>query len=315
MASSSLSQEDVDHDLEVQCSRRSRIRTARAVTRTAAPLAVRDLSAPDCELGSLALECDHDASPKPRAKDKRCPRPNHANKCKAQRERRKLREKRRSTGVVHLQSTESTGGSTGEEEELLNMSAETRRNTTLNEVLHQQQDGPSISSSAVPPGGGGGTTMAGTGAFQESRPFGRPCKCRNNKSPSDLDADDEDNQEYDSAVTQSDGGNLSSQGSAQPPLLPSSSIVRGVADWEDTTGDNRESLHRALGEAERVQEEVRRLVQLLKEKELRIHSLERRVLTLAKELNEVTAENRELREMNSALLDGVPLAMQPPAKE
>ncbi|KAH7939913.1 hypothetical protein HPB52_019234 [Rhipicephalus sanguineus] len=33
------------------------------------------------------------------------------------------------------------------------------------------------------------------------------------------------------------------------------------------------------------------------------------------ELNEVTAENRELREMNSALLDGVPLAMQPPAKE
>ncbi|KAL3210479.1 hypothetical protein MRX96_008721 [Rhipicephalus microplus] len=280
MASSSLSQEDVDHDLEVQCSRRSRIRTARAVTRTAAPLAVRDLSAPDCELGSLALECDHDASPKPRAKDKRCPRPNHANKCKAQRERRKLREKRRSTGVVHLQSTESTGGSTGEEEELLNMSAETRRNTTLN----------------------------------ESRPFGRPCKCRNNKSPSDLDADDEDNQDYDSAVNQSDGGNLSSHGSAhQPSLLPSSSIMR--SEWEDNTGVNREALHRALGEAERVQEEVRRLVQLLKEKELRIHSLERRVLGLAKELNEVTAENRELREMNSALLDGVPLAMQPPAKE
>ncbi|XP_077494979.1 uncharacterized protein LOC144105749 isoform X2 [Amblyomma americanum] len=37
-------------------------------------------------------------------------------------------------------------------------------------------------------------------------------------------------------------------------------------------------------EAERVQEEVRRLVQLLKEKELRIHSLERRVLTMAKAL-------------------------------
>lgn len=107
MASSSLSQEDVDHDLEVQCSRRSRIRTARAVTRTAAPLSTRDLSAPDCELGSLALDCgDHDASPKPRAKDKRSLRPVHANKCKAQRERRKLREKRRSTGVVHLQSTE-----------------------------------------------------------------------------------------------------------------------------------------------------------------------------------------------------------------
>lgn len=35
-----------------------------------------------------------------------------------QRDRRKLREKRRSTGVVHLASTESTGGSTtGDDEE------------------------------------------------------------------------------------------------------------------------------------------------------------------------------------------------------
>ncbi|KAK8772532.1 hypothetical protein V5799_024223 [Amblyomma americanum] len=163
MASSSLSQEDVDHDLEVQCSRRSRIRTARAATRTAAPLAVRDPSAPDCE----ALECDHDASPKPRPKDKRCPRPPN-NKCKAQRERRKLREKRRSTGVVHLQSTESTGGSTGEEEELLSMSAETRRNTALNEGgLHPEGVLPAT-----------GPTLT---TFQESRPFARPCKCRNNK--------------------------------------------------------------------------------------------------------------------------------------
>lgn len=33
-------------------------------------------------------------------------RPNFVNKGKMQRDRRKLREKRRSTGVVHLQSTE-----------------------------------------------------------------------------------------------------------------------------------------------------------------------------------------------------------------
>jgi len=33
-------------------------------------------------------------------------RPNFVNKGKQQRDRRKLREKRRSTGVVHLQSTE-----------------------------------------------------------------------------------------------------------------------------------------------------------------------------------------------------------------
>lgn len=306
MASSSLSQEDVDHDLEVQCSRRSRIRTARAVTRTAAPLSTRDLSAPDCELGSLALDCgDHDASPKPRAKDKRSLRPVHANKCKAQRERRKLREKRRSTGVVHLQSTESTGGSTGEEEdgggggggELV--SAETRRNTALNEgplslLMHHQQQ----------TGGTSTTTQPSTaGSHDPPRPFGKPYKCRKNKSPSDLDADDEDNQEYDSGAARTDPLACDDNRSATPPPLPS-------GDWPING-----SLHRALGEAERVQEEVRRLVQLLKEKELRIHSLERRVLSLAKELSEVTAENQELRAMNNALLDGVPLAMQPPPKE
>lgn len=67
-------------------------------------------------------QADHDASPKPlgRCKEKRgsrCApvrqpladhinRANHLNKGKQQRDRRKLREKRRSTGVVHLQSTE-----------------------------------------------------------------------------------------------------------------------------------------------------------------------------------------------------------------
>lgn len=259
------------------------------------------MSAPDCELGSLALDCaDHDASPKPRAKDKRSLRPVHSNKCKAQRERRKLREKRRSTGVVHLQSTESTGGSTGEEEdgggELV--SAETRRNTALNEgplsmLMHQQ-----------PPGGATTTAQSSTaGNHDPPRPFGKPYKCRKNKSPSDLDADDEDNQEYDSGAARADVLTGDSNHSTTPPLPP-------VGDWPING-----SLHRALGEAERVQEEVRRLVQLLKEKELRIHSLERRVLSLAKELSEVTAENQELRAMNNALLDGVPLAMQPPSKE
>lgn len=121
MASSSLSQEDVDHELEVQSSRRTRIRTARANAVARGALAMRECSAGDCDSGAALGACpegsqvapeQHDASPKPcaRAKDKRCPpRPNHPNKCKAQRERRKLREKRRSTGVVHLQSTEVSG--------------------------------------------------------------------------------------------------------------------------------------------------------------------------------------------------------------
>ncbi|XP_077494981.1 uncharacterized protein LOC144105749 isoform X4 [Amblyomma americanum] len=150
------------------------------------------------------------------------------------------------------------------------MSAETRRNTALNEGgLHPEGVLPAT-----------GPTLT---TFQESRPFARPCKCRNNKSPSDLDADDEDNQEYDSAVTQSDGGRLTEG----PPALLSPRPWAGESNDQEEAGNNPQ--HRALGgtmvqEAERVQEEVRRLVQLLKEKELRIHSLERRVLTMAKAL-------------------------------
>jgi hypothetical protein len=63
----------------------------------------------------------------------------------AARDRRKLREKRRSTGVVHLASTESTGGSTtGDDEESSDAAvqgagvavcAETKRNTQHNEAL------------------------------------------------------------------------------------------------------------------------------------------------------------------------------------
>merc|ERR1719341_2527555 len=60
----------------------------------------------------------------------------HGIKGKQQRDRRKLREKRRSTGVVHLASTESTGGSTtGEEEMLEDMCTETKRNTQQNESI------------------------------------------------------------------------------------------------------------------------------------------------------------------------------------
>ena len=77
----------------------------------------------------------------------------HANKGKQQRDRRKLREKRRSTGVVHLASTESTGGSTTGDDEgstadaagdspqerapsaALPLTLETRRNTQQNESI------------------------------------------------------------------------------------------------------------------------------------------------------------------------------------
>ncbi|EEC18712.1 conserved hypothetical protein [Ixodes scapularis] len=314
MASSSLSQEDVDHELEVQSSRRTRIRTARANAVARGALAMRECSAGDCDSGAALGACpegsqaapeQHDASPKPcaRAKDKRCPpRPNHPNKCKAQRERRKLREKRRSTGVVHLQSTESTGGSTGEEEEeLLSMSAETRRNTALNEVPHE-------------------SGFAGPTDGQAPQEVSCPQSSLTPPqipSPSDLDADDEDNQDYDSAVNQSDsalslaqdsnhssGPTSSSTGGAQLPPKPQGVLSNGT--WE--------AMQRKDEALERSREESRNLVQLVREKEVRIHNLERKVLALTKELSEVTAENRELREMNSALLDGVPLSTGPAAK-
>ncbi|CAN8023470.1 unnamed protein product [Ixodes persulcatus] len=315
MASSSLSQEDVDHELEVQSSRRTRIRTARANAVARGALAMRECSAGDCDSGAALGACpegsqvapeQHDASPKPcaRAKDKRCPpRPNHPNKCKAQRERRKLREKRRSTGVVHLQSTESTGGSTGEEEEeLLSMSAETRRNTALNEVPHEA----------------GFAGPADGQAPQEVKNTTKAYPTRNNKSPSDLDADDEDNQDYDSAVNQSDSAlslaqdsnhssgptSSSTGGGAHLPPKPQGGLSNGT--WE--------AMQRKDEALERSREESRNLVQLVREKEVRIHNLERKVLALTKELSEVTAENRELREMNSALLDGVPLSTEPAAK-
>ena len=60
----------------------------------------------------------------------------HGSRGKQQRERRKLREKRRSTGVVHLGNTESTGGSTtGEEDGKEEMGGETKKNTEQNEIM------------------------------------------------------------------------------------------------------------------------------------------------------------------------------------
>ncbi|XP_015117312.1 PRKC apoptosis WT1 regulator protein isoform X3 [Diachasma alloeum] len=120
MASSSVSQEDFDNDFEFT-TRRSRIRTAR--TRVG-PQRAGDITTinfqknpadtddpPICESSSnnvLPLEHDNQQNkPIMRKPEKRVTgRPTHINKGKQQRDRRKLREKRRSTGVVHLPSTE-----------------------------------------------------------------------------------------------------------------------------------------------------------------------------------------------------------------
>jgi len=63
---------------------------------------------------------------------------NLGSKGKQQRDRRKLREKRRSTGVVNLAITESAGGSTTGEEDMQSLGVvalETKKNTQKNETI------------------------------------------------------------------------------------------------------------------------------------------------------------------------------------
>lgn len=215
MASSSVSQEDFDNDYE-RLERRSRIRTARA--RQINPQQSCRIESNQERLPPIGIEIDDsldhpfavesaalspyhvdgDTSPKPitkhprESKNSTDKRPtkliHHSNKGKQHRDRRKLREKRRSTGVVHLISTESTGGSTsdGEGEEspdglgTIPMD-NTKRNTFLNE-----QDGGQIISPPVE------IPERKNSAHKHHSPIYRH-RCRADKSPrsEDLEADDE----------------------------------------------------------------------------------------------------------------------------
>nr|CAD7193715.1 unnamed protein product [Timema douglasi] len=189
---------------------------------------------------------------------------NHLNKGKQQqRDRRKLREKRRSTGVVHLPSTESTGGSTGEDEdETQNMTAETRRNTQHNEHM-DRADPTELLVCKV------------NARDEEGEAIGM--------NPSDLEADDEDNQEFDS-LNQSD-----STVSSLVHLVEATTRPRPGTP----TGDNPDEL------LERAQEENRRLLSLLEDRDHKIATLEARVAQLQKELAQ---EKERLREENTALI-------------
>ncbi|XP_023227279.1 PRKC apoptosis WT1 regulator protein-like [Centruroides sculpturatus] len=269
MASSSLSQEDFENEYELS-TRRSRIRAARANARNVPPSRSEPTGpTADADDGPGGYPgqadhgdaADHEASPKPavRSKDKRCPRPNHVNKGKAQRERRKLREKRRSTGVVHLPSTESTGGSTGEDEEELLMSAETRRNTNYNEAqVEKDHSGAS-----------------------ENIGIAKTFPQRINKSPSDLDADDEDNQDYDSAVNQSD----STVSLVQEPVDSPRSVQNGRPETPCT--ENLEEL------LERAQEENHHLLNIVKEKDDKIAFLEQKINSLNRVSFNIFSKNKQ----------------------
>lgn len=275
MASSSVSQEDFDNDFELT-SRRSRIRTARA---RVVPPRAGDSSSINFQKGAQNVEesqgvCDTSSNsvlppehenqqnkPIMRKQDKRVTgRPTHINKGKQQRDRRKLREKRRSTGVVHLPSTESTGGSTGEDEEDLSGTClETKHNTHHNEFLDHE--------------------------LIEER-TAKMFTQRRNKSHSDLEADDE---EFDSlnqsdSVNQSDHGNHEPQASVNTVNQPRLSTP---------TGDNPHEL------IERAQEENRRLLSLLEDRDHKIMTLEARLL---QQQHEMTIERERLREENAALI-------------
>ncbi|XP_034946518.1 PRKC apoptosis WT1 regulator protein-like isoform X2 [Chelonus insularis] len=257
MASSSVSQEDFDNDYELT-SRRPRIRTARA--RVAPPRSgdigtinfqKNPVDADDaqgiCEPGSNpVIPAEHESQTKPiMRKDKRVTgRPIHINKGKQQRDRRKLREKRRSTGVVHLPSTESTGGSTGEDEEELGGSClETKHNTHHNEFLDHE--------------------------LIEER-TAKVYTQRRNKSHSDLEADDE---EFDS-LNQSDSVNQSDHGNHTTQLNSSSNRDRVPTP----TSNNTQEL------IERAQEENRRLLALLEDQDHKIMALEAQLLQQQREM-------------------------------
>ncbi|XP_055888914.1 probable inactive serine/threonine-protein kinase bub1 isoform X1 [Biomphalaria glabrata] len=225
MASSSVSQESLDmEDLDISRRNRTRVHrvhSGRGVLPYRAP--------PDCIDGELDkdgdhqngesndtlgfssqghLPADHESPTRgaaARLKEKRNVR-SHM-KGKLPKDKRKLREKRRSTGVVHcIPSTESTGDSLDDEDDDEETSHDTKKNTNYNE---------------------------GTGRHHESTHESRYSSNtvysqRRNKSPSDLEADLEDNQDYDSTVSHSET-NLSiigrSQSSEVSVNLPRKQVV------------------------------------------------------------------------------------------
>lgn len=245
MASSSVSQESLDiEDYELNA-RKSRVRAMRA-QRVLNPRAGerdqdgtgdgKDLNGDDGTGISPDPVGMHDSPTRTsaiqRAKDKRA-----RQKGKLPKDKRKLREKRRSTGVVHLQSTESTGDSLddddNEEEKVLN---EAKRNTAYNEVI--DADNPQTPSEVTQRiRQFQNITVSSKNSVQNMAPRGY--RNRRNKSPSDLDADLEDNQDYDSTYSQSDSNltlidQTDAKDSEHTPKVPARSYNQSKFSSEST---------------------------------------------------------------------------------
>jgi len=328
MASSSVSQEDVENDFE-KLEKRSRIRTARA--RQINPQACRveaNCTGPltldiDTDMSELHLEpvavspyalpgtgdqgAAADTSPKGREviggernnrKDsvragerQHGSHPNkshHGIKGKQQRDRRKLREKRRSTGVVHLASTESTGGSTSGEEELSEadtVGTETKRNTAQNESIGDlapsQQEAGEAGEARDLVTITGERKNSGRGPGHNSNSHNRQARLRSKTAArsEDMEADDELGDK-----TDNDHERISPN-STMPTLTSLAGAVSGAAS-----------------EAGAGPVEAGDLVNQLREKDRRIQYLELKIQQLSQDSATISAEHEKLKLENSLLV-------------
>jgi len=365
MASSSVSQEDVEADYE-KLERRSRIRTARARQINPQGGCRLESGASDrfpgpSSLPTIGIEIDEgpelhgpidpvsispyshgegaDTSPKrgmtretlsgSQGVKKDSIRGNHpknlmhhGNKGKQQRDRRKLREKRRSTGVVHLASTESTGGSTTEGEEVVeDLCSETKRNTAQNESL-----GESPLATVSLSGNCEGRTSpvhqvaghdlpqpverrnSGRLSSQPHHPqytsaYARPRLRDKSPRSEDLEADDEQGDKTDN---DHDSLNLSESSSVttvreQAPQATTASLQpaeQPTVNSSTSTPVLRPTTPTGGGEEPNSQE----LVRLLQEKDRRIQFLEVKIQQLTQDTDAVREEQKRLQRVNQELL-------------
>jgi len=344
MASSSVSQDDFDNDFE-RLERRSRIRTARA--RQINPQSCRIES--NCErLPPIGIEIEDnidqplmdpvtispysvegDTSPKPAARNREAKistekRPiklhQNFNKGKQQRDRRKLREKRRSTGVVHLASTESTGGSTsGEDEESAEiLGVETKRNTLHNESA-QQQPQQDIQAQPSPPVEVPERKNSG---HKHQSPLYSRLRLRGDKSSrsEDLEADDEQGDKTDndhdslnlsesnsatSLMTEGGAGLLvESMGGVGPVLRPTTPSIPSTTSTpvlRPTTPTTIEAIN-SQEDRERCLEENKSLLAMMEDKDRRIQFLELKIQQLMLDTQSIMEEHSRLRDENATLV-------------
>lgn len=353
MASSSVSQEDVENDYE-KLEKRSRIRTARArqinpqgcrmevdrfQSNSLPPLGIEieenlsELHLEPVSISPYSLQGEGaaDTSPKGREVVGGCnnrkdsvrgnernhpSKSHHGIKGKQQRDRRKLREKRRSTGVVHLASTESTGGSTTGEEEMLEdmLCTETKRNTAQNESIGDTSLAVEVSTSPV----------QDSPALPERKNSGRTAPHHHTHSPhnlgttqyhnrarlrnkaprsEDLEADDELGDKTDNDHDSLNLSESSSVTSVVPGPAMSASASVGLLVCEPNSSTSTPVMRPTTPtQGEGATDDAKDLLRQLQEKDRRIQFLEVKIQQLTQDAATILEEHQKLKEENSALL-------------